>query len=139
MTPEQFALRLGERFPEKRRTLLNHVQAYRRLAGHVFFAEEINTPLLALLEEEEDIGAIQWYCMLIEKMWFQGDTDAKNIVEVTIIERLSDDPALWLRFGQYISKEFRWAVNDKILPMLALNIPKLPTDGWQKKRPRNRK
>lgn len=61
-------------------------------------------------------------------MWFHGDSDARNIVEVTIIERLTDDPLVWFRFGQYLSKEFCWKINEDILLLLGLNVPKLPTD-----------
>ena len=134
MTVEEFAARLTDQFPEKKQALQEHYQAYNRLLGHVFFGDEINIPLVVLLEENRDRSAIEKYCDFIEGMWFQGDTDARNIVEVTIIERLTDDPLVWRRFGQYITKEFRWKINDSILPMLALQVPKLSTDIEQKKR-----
>ena len=136
MTKEEAALRLVEEFPEKQEARTDHCRAYGGLLGHVFFADEINIPLTALLEENRDRETTQKYCAFVENMWFQGDGDVKNIVEVTIIERLSDDPLVWFRFGQYISKEFRWEVNDSILPMLGLDVPKLPTDVKQYKKKR---
>lgn len=134
MTKEQAALLLVEEFPEKQGAWNEHCQAYGELLGHVFFADEVNIPLVALLEEGQDREAIDRYCAFVEDMWCSGDGDVKNIVEVTIIERLTDDPAVWLRFGQHISKEFRWEINDKILPMLGLTVPKLPTDTKKRRR-----
>lgn len=139
MTKEQFADELVRLFPDKRAGLHDHYQAYSKMLGHVFFADEINIPLVALLEEDADGPTIERYCTFIEDMWFHGDSDTKNIVEVTIIERLTDEPRVWLRFGQRISKEFRWKVNDDILPRLGLQVPKLPADIKSKKKPRGKK
>lgn len=134
MTKEEAALRLVERFPEKREAWEAHCRGYGELLGHVFFADEINLPLVALLAENREETAIENYCAFVEEMWFQGDRDTRNIVEVTIVERLSDDPVVWLRFGEHISKEFRWDINDQILPLLGLAVPKLPTDGKRRRR-----
>lgn len=139
MTKEQFAEELICRFPEKQSGLHDHYQAYNEILGHVFFADEINIPLVALLEKDEDTPAIEKYCTFIEDMWFHGDSDTRNVVEVTIIERLSDNPLVWLRFGQYLSKEFRWKINEDILPLLGLNVPKLPTDTKVQKKRRGKK
>jgi hypothetical protein len=134
VTKEQFADELVRLFPEKQTRLHEHCQAYNEILGHVFFADEINIPLVALLEKGEDTSAIEKYCAFIEDMWFHGDSDTRNVVEVTIIERLTDDPLVWLRFGQYISKKFRWKINEDILPLLGLNVPRLPTDVKPQKR-----
>ncbi len=81
-----------------------------------FFAEEINEPLIELLAKNEDIAKIKKYCGFIEDMWFLGDEAVKNVVEVTILERLTDDAALWQRFGGFISREFKGVINNEIIP-----------------------
>ena len=48
-------------------------------------------------------------------MWQYGDEVVVNVVDVTILERLSDDAALWQRFGTYISEEFKTYVNTDVL------------------------
>ncbi len=116
MTQEQFAEKLIRQFPEKRAAFIEHVQYFDELLGHVFFAEEINEPLIELLTKNEDVVKIKRYCGFIEDMWFVGDETVKNIVEVTILEQLTDDAALWQRFGGFISKEFKDVINKEIIP-----------------------
>ena len=82
MTQEQFAEKLIRQFPEKRAAFIEHVQYFDELLGHVFFAEEINEPLIELLTKNEDIAKIKKYCGFIEDMWFLGDEAVKNVVEV---------------------------------------------------------
>ncbi|MCM1499830.1 MAG: hypothetical protein NC124_15310 [Clostridium sp.] len=48
-------------------------------------------------------------------MWRNGTADVVNIVDVTIAERLSDDKAVWNRFGENISDEFKAYINDDLL------------------------
>ena len=76
----------------------------------------INEPLIELLRRNENQGLIQVYCELIERMWQEGNADVVNVVDVTILERLSDELDIWNTFGNYISKEFKMYVNDKVIP-----------------------
>lgn len=117
MTKEQFAEKLVAQFPEKEISLLGHYQNYKELLGHIFFADEINAPLMHLLEKCENTVEIEKYCTFIEEMWFQGDSAVKNIVEVSILERLIDEDIIWQRFGSFISKEFKESINDQIVPV----------------------
>nr|WP_300325376.1 hypothetical protein [uncultured Anaerostipes sp.] len=116
MTQEQFSKKLIKQFPEKKAALIEHYQNYGELLGHVFFAEEINIPLIELLTTNTDIEKILAYCAFIEDMWFCGNDITKNIVEVTILERLTDDIVIWKRFGRFISKRFKQAINNEIIP-----------------------
>lgn len=127
MTQEQFAKKLIEEFPEKKTAFILHSQHFDKVLGHVFFAEEINEPLIELLTKNENYSEIKMYCTFIEKMWLQGDDAVKNIVEVTILERLTDNPILWLRFGHFISEEFRETINNEIIPCFQtwLDVPLL--------------
>ena len=48
-------------------------------------------------------------------MWKLGDEAVRNVVDVTILERLSDDDSVWQRFGGFISDEFKCYINQEIL------------------------
>ena len=37
------------------------------------------------------------------------------MVDVTLLERLSDDEAVWLSFGKYISDDFKEYINEELL------------------------
>ena len=76
-------------FP-KRLSCLEHYADYGELLAHVFFAEAINEPLFLLLQSNIQSELIFKYCNFIEKMYFCGDADVQNVVDVTIVERLSD-------------------------------------------------
>ena len=39
----------------------------------------------------------------------------RNVVDVTILERLSDEDAVWQKFGKAISKEFKEYINEEVL------------------------
>ena len=38
----------------------------------------------------------------------------RNVVDVTILERLSDEDAVWQKFGKAISKEFKEYIKEYI-------------------------
>ena len=44
-----------------------------------------------------------------------GDESVKNVVDVTILERLSDDHVIWQRFGKEISPAFKRYINEDLL------------------------
>ena len=59
---------------------------------------------------------IKKYCDFVEFMWKSGDKEVANIVDVTILERLSDDKDIWNKFGKIISKEFKEYINNDLIP-----------------------
>lgn len=115
MNKAECAKELIKQFPEKEGALSMHYNDYGEMLLHVFSAEEINEPLVALLHEDQDIKTIKKYCAFIEKMWIVGEEDVQNVVDVTILERLSDEENVWRRFGTYISDEFRRYINDGVI------------------------
>ena len=115
MTKERFAEKLTEIFPDKKQALDAHCADYGELLGHIFFADEINLPLINLLKENKDKAAIKKYCAFVEDMWCSGNDDVKNIVEITVLEYLSDEPDIWHRFGEYLSDEFKVDINETVL------------------------
>ena len=126
VTKEETAARLTEIFPEKAAALAQHYVDYNGLLlGHIFFADEINAPLLSLLQTNRNRKAIQQYCFFIEKMYYDGDEDVKNVVEVTILEQLSDEEKIWFRFGAYLSNEFIREINTVIIPRNTM-LPNVP-------------
>lgn len=114
-TKEQFANKLVELFPEKKKALMQHYEDYGELLGHIFFSDEINVPLFDLLQKNASGFEISTYCQFVEEMWRNGTDDVVNIVDVTIAERLSDDETVWNRFGENISNEFKVYINDDLL------------------------
>lgn len=112
---EQFANKLVELFPEKKQALIQHYEDFGELRGHIFFGDEINVPLFDLLQKNEANNKVSSYCRFIEEMWKNGTDDVVNIVDVTIVERLSDDETVWNRFGKNISNEFKLYINDNLI------------------------
>lgn len=127
MTKEEFADKLVNLFPDKASSLSEYYQYYGELLGHIFFSEEINVPLIELLREYKDIPTIAKYCSFIEEMWAHGTEDVQNVIDVTVLERLSDEKEIWFRFGAYISDVFKRYINDIVIhennPML--QVPRL--------------
>lgn len=53
---------------------------------------------------------------LLERMWLEGDEYVRNVLEVTILERLSDEEEPWQSMGRQVSPAFRDIVNRVIMP-----------------------
>lgn len=102
-------------FPQHAEDLKTHIADYGKLLSHIFYAETISEPLIQLLAETDDRPAVQKYCAFIEFMWSAGDESVKNVVDVTILERLSDDHVIWQRFGKEISPAFKRYINEDLL------------------------
>ena len=96
-----------EAFPFCRNAYDEHMGKYGELLQHVFYPEVISNPLIELLERETDDPVISTYTGFVERMWQEGDESVRNVVDVTILERLSDDKKVWNRFGKFISDEFK--------------------------------
>ena len=104
-----------EVFPENEKIYLEHLQEYGELLQHVFYSDTINIPLFELLKTNRDDQLIIKYCTVIEQMWQNGDESVKNVVDVTILEKLSDNSEVWQNFGQYISSDFKRYINEELL------------------------
>lgn len=115
VTREQFAEKLVKLFPEKKQALRQHYEDFGELLGHIFFYDEINIPLSDLLQKNDAGFKISAYCRFMEEMWRNGTDDVVNIVDVTVVECLSDDETVWNRFGKNISNEFKAYINDDLL------------------------
>lgn len=131
ISKEDFARKLTEIFPEKADALNRHYRDYGELLGHIFFADEINLPLFDLLLENEASEDISKYCGFIEEMRRNGTDDVVNIVDVTIVERLSDDDTVWEHFGKNISDDFITYINEELLGAnkMMSNVKRLEFNG----------
>ena len=127
MGPDEFARKLTVLFPEKETALSAHHTEYGDLLSHVFFSEQIKGPLVRLLWANTDVPTIKRYCAFIEEMWKLGDAETVNIVDVTILEELSDDSTAWRNLREYITPEFVDYINSDLLSnnMLMRSVPPL--------------
>lgn len=138
MNLNQICQELIKKFPLYEERLIEHIKTYNgEILGHVFFGDEFNVALIDMIKIElgqitevilsytftdeiikmlsKDNQVIKKHCEFIELMWLKGDEDVKNIVDVTLLERLSDDREVWKRFGKYISPRFKRYINEYLL------------------------
>lgn len=127
ITIEQFVNDFISVFPEKKKILDEHYKDYEELLAHLFFSDAINDYLFPLLQLNKDKYNIKRYCDFLEKMWLCDNSSIINVLDVTILERLSDDIVVWVNFGKYISKEFKQYINEEVLTqnIMMLQIQKL--------------
>ncbi|MBQ2803712.1 MAG: hypothetical protein IJF07_07425 [Lachnospiraceae bacterium] len=99
-----------------RKQLQNHLEDYGEILLHLLGSEWVTEPLINLLKHPADREImLQVYCRAIEVMWKKGCDEVVNVVDVTILERLSDEEDVWQKFGAYISGEFRDYINGEVL------------------------
>ena len=112
---------LAELEPDGKKLLKEHIECFGEVLLHNF-AGDITTERLIELLMKRNIkeASIQSYCDAIELMWREGDDAVVNVVDVTILERLSDDDGVWQKFGTYISEEFKRYINFNLLPTNAM-------------------
>lgn len=97
-------------------SLEEHLRDYGEILLHIFASEHIVEPLLQMLEQTSvPERRVRIYCRAIENLWQYGDEAVVNVVDVTILERLSDDECTWQKFGRYLSVEFRTYINTQVL------------------------
>ena len=102
-------------FPEYKVYYEEHIEDYGELLQHIFYAEAINIPLFDLLKNNNDFEQTTKYVRFIEYMWLRGDESVQNVVDVTILERLSDDKDVWNNLAVYISEDFKEYINKDLL------------------------
>lgn len=99
-----------------RKKLEEHIKDYSEILLHVLAGELVTEPLIELLKSyKERVSTIEVYSKAIEVMWEIGNDEVVNVVDVTILERLSDDEYVWQKFGTFISDEFKNYINEEVL------------------------
>ncbi|MBP3808697.1 MAG: hypothetical protein ILA13_09975 [Eubacterium sp.] len=102
-------------FPEYIDDYNEHLKDFGELLQHVFYSETINIPLVELLKNNVDVTLIKKYIGFIEYMWSEGDDTVRNVVDVTILENLSDYNDVWHSLDEYISSDFKEYINNEML------------------------
>ena len=115
MNKEKCAELMAEWLPEGKEILKEHLVNFNEILLHVLAGEVITEPLIEFLHANSKSDMIEKYCYMIELMWKKGNEEVNNVVDVTILERLSDDIEIWNRFGEYISDEFKRYINDEAI------------------------
>ena len=125
MNQQDCIKRIIEVFPEYYELYLSHMSEYGEVLLHIFIAETINEPLVQLLKCHSDAKK---YCEIVESMWKNGDDTVRNVLDVTILERLSDDKVIWQEFGKVISLDFKNYINNEVLVhnVMMSSIKRLP-------------
>ncbi len=96
--------------------LQEHINDYSEILLHILASEMVSEPLINLLSRTNENKTItDCYISLIEIMWKKGDEAVRNVVDVTILERLSDKDGVWQKFGKLISTEFKHYINQEVL------------------------
>ena len=103
-------------FPENKQYYKEHIRDYgRTVLAHVFAIETINIPM----EKDFNVGSesetFRKYCMLIQSLWENGDDEVRSVIDVTILESISNHERMWKAFGRYISQEFIDYINNAVL------------------------
>ena len=112
--------------PDGERLLEEHLRTYEELLLHVYAGDVFTCHLLNCLETGTDAAP----CLrLLERMWLEGDEAVRNVLDVTILERLSDEDSLWQAVGRQVSPEFRYIVNRVIMPNNGVFANVQPMEG----------
>lgn len=101
--------------PDGYDALNRHLLNYGEVVLHVLASEQITEPLENYLRQDVK-QKIKVYSKAIELMWAKGTTEVVNVVDVTILERLSDELLLWRKFGEYLSEDFKIYINQELIP-----------------------
>ena len=123
-------------FPENKQYYKEHVRYYgRTVLAHVFAIETINIPMEKDFKVDSESETFRKYCSLIQSLWKNGDDDVRNVIDVTILESISDHERMWKSFGRHISQEFIDYINDEVLTenILMDSTPHLPKNELREK------
>jgi hypothetical protein len=88
--------------------LQEHIEYNGEILNHVFFGE-CNDYIIKLLEDEKDLPRIKELFNFLELMAIQGDNEVKNLLSVTILERLGDSKEILDKAYKYMGPETRRA------------------------------
>ena len=102
-----------EQHPVEPQRLKRYAGYDHRVMLHLFAGDVFTPHLMKSLETGTDAAP----CLrLLERMWQEGNSFVRNVLDVTILERLSDDQELWQAVGRQVSPMVREIVNRVIMP-----------------------
>ncbi|MDF2804620.1 MAG: hypothetical protein K0S61_4525 [Anaerocolumna sp.] len=98
-----------DNFPEYRSIYIKHIEEYEELLLHVFFGDTLNKKILKLLSDDKN-NKNQLYKVFnfLEQMALDKNIEIKEVLTVTILERLGDNKNLLKKaytfMGEYTKK-----------------------------------
>jgi len=82
-----------------------HIREYEGILLHVLSEQLVTEPLISLLKyHPERKCAIDIYYKIIEVMSQNGTDEVRNVVDVTILERISGEKEIWKLIGPHLTK-----------------------------------
>jgi len=133
MNIEEMANYIVDIFPQYKEYYEQHLNDYGALLAHIFAIETINIPMENEFRENFDSAIFCKYCNLITYLWKNGNEEVRNVVDVTILEGISDKRQMWETFGRHISKEFQEYINTQVLTknILMNHVPCLESKEFE--------
>ncbi|MBD1372159.1 hypothetical protein IC620_07260 [Hazenella sp. IB182357] len=107
LSAEELAKDFLVAFPEYTEEYHEHMEDYGKLQGHVFWGDIFSYILISKVKENEDLSWIHKTFDFLERMASEGDKYVRNILQVTILARLGDDPLALHMAYTYMGKNTR--------------------------------
>ena len=117
MTNHEFLAEYLKYFPENQHLCDEHISDFPDILGHIFAARAVNDEMLSAFGNN-DKAMFERFCRFIEHIWSLVHDDGDeilNIIDVTILERISDAPEVWQAFGGVIKGNFKEYINNTVL------------------------
>lgn len=108
---ETFIKLFLERFPEYLPVMKEHINYNQELLPHVFFGDEVNDDLINLFETEKNEEKKKLFD-LFEFMLINGDVEVQEVITLTILARLGDEPKILKKAIKYMGKETKKASDE---------------------------
>ena len=115
MNKQEMAECIVNTFQNYRKYYKEHMTDYGTILPHVFAAETINDPMKTEFELNAKSKLFNKYCKFIQYLWKNGNEEVRNVVDVTILEGISDNRLMWKAFGENISLKFKEYINNELL------------------------
>ncbi len=110
MDKDSFMDKFLNYFPEYKVDFEQHLVDYEELLFHVFIGDTLNEKMILLLNNEIIYKSeLEKMFQLLEDMASKGDSDIKELLSVTILERLGDDAILLKKSYKYMREKTKKA------------------------------
>lgn len=97
-------------FPEYKVDVEQHLIDYEELLLHVFIGATLNEKMIVLLNDEIKYKSdLKKMFQLLEDMASKGNSDIKELLSLTILERLGDDKILLKKSYKYMGEKTKEA------------------------------
>ena len=118
MTGKEFLTEYVEWFPEKQNLCEEHISEFSEILPHIFAMQTVNIEINKAFQNG-DTKYFERLCRFVDHLWHlvchDDNDEILNVIDVTILESISDDKTMWQRFGSLISGEFREYINKVVL------------------------